>query len=265
MEKSVITYLLVEDEEKECKDYRRYSALHEEFICLDMVDNVDDAIDRTRKLRPQAVILDLQLNESDGEDYLVRINKLNLKDTERPYILVLTNNTVLEDYAEVTRLGARRVICKAGSRYQNEQRGGPQFVYEFLLQKRHLFGVKLNPARTLPVPYETKEEMCERIKEFCYEYGAGRNSHYTDYTAHTIAAIKTHGKGTFILKSLIQETVCPDFNGVDEHAIYVGVRFCIEHMWDSGLQREYEERYYTSAEKGGPKPMDLLIYLAEQF
>lgn len=260
-----MTYLLVEDEEEVRETFQEYNAEHPELICLGVADSVEDALEKTLRLRPQAVILDLQLIESNGEDYLVRLKKMRLK--EPPCVLVLTNIKEGTTHAQIGDYGASRIICKGERRYLRE---GPKFVFDVLWTKHPYFKVKLNMERPLPIPEkpETIEETRERVRGLCLEYSDKQRGKGMDYFIHLVAAIIAGKNKKYVVKNILEDVVSKEFDGADEHTLYVGVGNYTTYLWDNpgkrGLKEEYEQWFNVSMGKGMPPLTNLIPFFIKQ-
>jgi len=88
--------LLVEDENQHRLDYKDYiqtlSPTLGYPISFYMAEGESKALSLVQKFNFDAIILDLELQESDGDgiSFLKKLNRLNLPD--KPYIVVATNN-----------------------------------------------------------------------------------------------------------------------------------------------------------------------------
>jgi|SRR5919206_1349236 DNA-binding NarL/FixJ family response regulator len=103
-----ISLVLVDDHPLLLQGLVQLLGLDAEFVVLATCSTPAEALDRCATLRPDVLILDLQLREGDGFTVL---RELGQKDA--PAVIVLTATENEDDLLEVVRLGARGVLLKA--------------------------------------------------------------------------------------------------------------------------------------------------------
>ena len=96
-----ITILLIEDNEKDCNEFKAYISQRTDVKLVAITDSDIEGLDLIRKLTPDVVILDIELNSGSGHatsfPLLEQLNKL--KFTHKPKIVVNTvvsSNTVYD-------------------------------------------------------------------------------------------------------------------------------------------------------------------------
>lgn len=127
-----LTVLLIEDDEKACKEIDQYIDSCDDIYLAAITNNSKEALELTKYHLPDAVILDLELHHGGGNglSYLQELSKLNL--THAPYVLITTNNSSTITYEHARKLGADFILAKYESEYS------AQYVVEFLRMMQDL-------------------------------------------------------------------------------------------------------------------------------
>lgn len=265
MNRKVMTFLLVEDDRVEQEKFKAYLAQHPELLCLGIAETAAEALELTLALRPQAVILDIELRESSGFEYVEQLNARNLK--ERPAVMALTNITGDATRKSMEAKGTEGLITKSDSRYL---RAGVRYVFDRLWELEPFFAVRPDAAGRLPGmdAQESAEARWQRVENYCELRGAAPVNKQTSYVVATVVRLMEHPQGNFTLKELLLEAgLCERF-GRDCHTITQGMRECLTNMWDRGgelsLREEYAAKHPVDAAKGMPDLKRVLLYMADR-
>ena len=126
MEKE-IKVLLLEDDTALCESFVKCFEDMEGIVLSSVTNSVQKALEDIRNLRPDAVILDLELHlgQGDGLTFLSKLGKM--KEIDKPYVLVNTNNSSQITYEIVRNLGADYVF------YKHTLGNTPEMIAEFLI------------------------------------------------------------------------------------------------------------------------------------
>lgn len=91
MSKKNISVLLIEDDLTECKIYKDITKNREDINIVSITNSSIKAIEDVKKYTPNAIILDLELNDGEGSgfDFIERFKELKFKSI--PEIVVTTN------------------------------------------------------------------------------------------------------------------------------------------------------------------------------
>lgn len=116
-----LAILLVEDDKDECKQIETYINETEDLTLVGTTDNEYEAIEITKNMLPDTLILDLELHNGTGNgiSYLRQLRDMNFQN--RPYILITTNNTSAVTYACARDLGADFILYKHQPDYSAEK------------------------------------------------------------------------------------------------------------------------------------------------
>ena len=104
--------LLVEDEKELCEEFRRRMENTEGLKLIASTDSASQALELVRGMRPDVVILDLELHmgEGNGITFLSKLGKQ--KGVKLPCVIVNTNNSSQITRSIVRDLGADFVMSK---------------------------------------------------------------------------------------------------------------------------------------------------------
>lgn len=113
-----LNILLIEDDPDTCKKFAEYIDIKNEVALTGVTNNSYRAIELVKEGAPDAVILDLELNEGQGNGlmFLQELEALSLPF--KPYILVTTNNSSSTTYHFARKTGADFIMSK----YQHSYR-----------------------------------------------------------------------------------------------------------------------------------------------
>ena len=116
-----LSILLVEDDKDECKQIENFINEYEDLTLIGTTDSEYEAIEITKNMLPDALILDLELHygAGNGISYLRQLRDMNFQN--RPYILITTNNTSAITYACARDLGADFILFKHQPDYSAEK------------------------------------------------------------------------------------------------------------------------------------------------
>jgi DNA-binding NarL/FixJ family response regulator len=152
-----LNILLIEDDTSACKRFTEYVDLTENISIIAITNNSFRALELVKEHLPDAVILDLELNQGKGNGllFLQDLNQLDIPF--KPFILVTTNNssTMTSDYAR--QLGADFIMSKHQDDYSEKS------AIDFLEMMR---GIIQNNIQKKQPDYETTESASQREKRF---------------------------------------------------------------------------------------------------
>lgn len=91
MEKKVMKLLLIEDDLNECNKFKELAKIKEEIEFIGITNSAEEGIKYVKRFMPEAIILDLELNNGKGSgfEFLEELRKLKL--TINPKVIVTTN------------------------------------------------------------------------------------------------------------------------------------------------------------------------------
>lgn len=115
-----LNILLIEDDTLVCKHFAEYVDVTPDIAIIGVTNNSYRALELIEEHLPDAIILDLELNQGKGNglQFLQDLNKLSLPF--KPYILITTNNSSTVTYELARQLGADFIMSKHQEDYSEK-------------------------------------------------------------------------------------------------------------------------------------------------
>lgn len=158
--KQELNILLVEDDLDTCKKFKEYVDLTPDIELIEITNNSYRAVELTKECLPDAIILDLELNEGSGNGLLFLQDLKNASLSFKPYILITTNNSSSTTYEFARQLGADFIMSKHQRDYSEKN------VVEFLrMMKEGILGRHSNQpsdSHSDP-PAEPSQKLLQRL------------------------------------------------------------------------------------------------------
>lgn len=210
--------LIVEDDRKLNEGIKL--TLRNEYICTQAF-SIRSAGEALKKEQPDLILLDVNLPDGDGFEFLTEIRK-----TSKVPVILLTVNKMEMDIVTGLELGANDYITKPFS----------------LMVLRARIGVQLRG--------EPGEEERYRIGEFCFdfykmEFRNGNDGIELSKTEQRLLRCLLENRGRNVSRSsLIDQVWQGDTEFVDEHALTVAVNRLRNKLGDNPNQPEYIKTVY---------------------
>lgn len=113
--------LLIEDDPDTCRNFAEYIDTKSEVVLTGITNNSYRAIDLVKEGVPDAVILDLELNEGQGNGLMFLQELETLSLPFKPYVLVTTNNSSATTYHFARKTGADFIMSKHQEDYSEKR------------------------------------------------------------------------------------------------------------------------------------------------
>lgn len=115
-----LTVILIEDDPNTCEKFKEYVDMVTDVLLIETTNNSYRAVELVKELLPDTVILDLELNEGQGNGlmFLQELKKLSLPFT--PYILITTNNSSNTTHEFCRQMGADFIMSKHQDDYSEK-------------------------------------------------------------------------------------------------------------------------------------------------
>ncbi len=123
-----IRLLIVEDEPEDCLAFQEYLKNIEEIDLIGQTDSACQALEQIKDNQPDAIILDLELEEGNGIDMLYNIRELSLP--YEPYI-VMTTNTTYQPTLQIARDHGVGYVCS-----KQKKNYGPADAIQMILRAK---------------------------------------------------------------------------------------------------------------------------------
>ncbi len=175
-----LNVILVDDDRELCDEISKCIEETDGLELLATTDSSDEALEYVRHLRPDAVILDLELHQGGGNGivFLTKLSKLT--DIKRPFVLVNTHNSSSTTHEIVRKLGADFVM------YKHQEGYCAQEVADFLLAVRAGKGDDSLCQPSLQQSREQSETLRSRILAELNNIGISPRSRGYNYLADAI-------------------------------------------------------------------------------
>ncbi len=148
---------LIEDDPIICEATKKYITSSNDFCLVSITDNSEQAFKDIIHYNPDAIILDLELNETGagGLNVLRMIKEQNLHPV--PFIVVVTNNPSDTIRANAHNNGADFFLSKSAPDYS------PEKVIDFLNQMKDSVQTKKNLSAAISATIESPQQQQQRI------------------------------------------------------------------------------------------------------
>lgn len=262
--------LLVEDDEKEVHRFQACFNKEADVKLIATTAGSTEALSLVQKMVPDVVLLDLELEEGDGIEFLYELEELSLP--RRPFILVITWTTVRSVLQNAIDHGVGHIQPKSDAKYESE---GPELVLRYLRRMRPYFRFddkpELTPVEPEDAPLHLEDEAAEAVywkSEISAALGqigitSGSMSH--EYLTESIFHAARQPRLLIDMTNDIYPALEKLFNK-DRRAIEISMRRCIETTWKKAdvmaLRKYYKQAY--SPEKGKPELHEFISYYANQ-
>ncbi len=254
-----ITILLVEDDENDCLNMKNYIDSREDVKLVDIVNSPEKAIESIKTYIPDAIILDIELNNGEGSglEVLSAIKTMNLD--VKPIIVITTNISSKTVYMYAHENGVDLIFHKLKDDYCADL-----VIRNILLLDDMAINKKLedkNNSNKLENLNEYRNRISERIN---------RELDLIGISSHLIGRTYVHDAILYIIEDR------PDKENVFLHlakkykkgnsTIGRSIQTAIEHAWRKSSIDDLE-KYYTTAvnyNTGVPTPTELIYYYVDK-
>jgi DNA-binding NarL/FixJ family response regulator len=252
-----LSILLVEDDKVACGVFAGYIEDLEDVILAGVTNNSEKAIDYVKDYLPDALILDLELNEGSGHGLQVLQGLKDLRLAFAPYILVTTNNTSAITYDAARGLGADFIMSKHQSGYT--ERGAVEFLRTMasvIMSRRQ----KAAETKVIEETFEQKEKrMARRISAELNAIGISPKMAGFQYILDGIW-ITIRQPGPHLYRALAEKY------GKTESSVERAMYNALNKAWNKSDIEELA-RHYTAkihSEKGAPTLLEFVYFYANK-
>lgn len=257
-----IRILLVENEDEDIKTFANCLKATSGVELIGIARGSTEAFDMTIRLRPNAVILDLELGEGNGLEYLYRLKAIPAQET--PFVVVITGLTNPITLQEVRANGAGFIFVKTITNFH------PSQVTDFLRRTSKFFmGQQPYGAyrRSMTgaegaVDPDVIQRMFETDLENLHIKLSSKGGRYL---LQCILLIHQQPELIDSLISVVYPLVAEQ-NGTEWKNVERNVRSCIESAWNSADSADLRQ-YYTgpiTSKQGKPTSKEFISYCARR-
>ncbi len=249
------TILLIEDDAEDCKYMKNYIDTREDVKLVGISNSPIKAIEQIKVYMPDAIILDIELNDGEGSglEVLEQIKLINLD--VKPVIIITTNIASKTVYTYAHKNGADLIFHKLKKDYSPEL-----VIKNLLILTNTLVNSNLN-TRKIETISDRRNKVSDRIN---------RELNLIGISSHLIGRKYIHDAILYILENNNEkENVFLHLAKVykkGNSTIGRSIQTAIEHAWRKSSIEDLE-RYYTAAvnyNTGVPTPTELIYYYVEK-
>ena len=249
-----LNVLIVEDDENDCKALAKEVNANADKLCLaGVLKSSNDALAFIRNQKPDAVILDLELQQGsgDGMDLLDKLRSTVL--CPKPYIVVNTNSA-----SKVTRSSAKKM--GADYEFAKWQKGySPQMVIEHLLRvMSEILGCEEVPPAPLTEQL-LESKMRDFVQDTFNKLGLRvKNKGYNYLVEAVILAAKGENQNW---GKIIGEKF-----GTSEDSVNHAMQYAIDNTWKNGDINNLQKYYPVPLreDKDAPTVNELVFYYKQK-
>ena len=252
-----LNIILIEDDRDACERFIEYTYAIEEISITATTNNSYHALEMVKELLPDAIILDLELNEGQGNGllFLQCLEKLDIP--YKPYILITTYNSSSVTYDYARQFGADFIMSKYQTDYSEQN------VIEFLKMMKdtiqHNIKKTSNHYVTVESPQQREQYLRKRINFELDHIGISPKAVGYQYLTEAILLIINEQK-----KNLC--TTIAQKYGKSDPSVERAMQNAINKAWRSNDIDDLMN-YYTArinSEKGVPTLTEFIYYYANK-
>lgn len=250
-----ITVLLVEDDLEDCILMKNYINSREEVKLIGITDSTNNALEYLKTHMPDAVILDIELNNGKGSGLEILDKMKRLKLRLKPVIIVTTNISSKTVYSYAHESGADLIFHKLKDDYS------PELVIDniLLLSKvKHIDKINRDELKT---ENDYKDRASTIINRELDLIGMSHRLTGRKYIHDAIIYILENteqNENVFLHLAKIYKK--------GNSTIGRSIQIAIEHAWRNTAIDDLE-KYYTANvnhNTGVPTPMGLIYYYVDK-
>lgn len=255
-----IEILLVEDDLIICEEMTEEIANSDDMLLVATTNNSNTAINYIKDYMPDAVILDLELHEGEGNglNVLQEIRSLDL--TKIPYILITTNNSSTTTHEIARSLGADFIMSKHQENYSTKS------VLDFLRIIRPAMKNVHKKSNTFQnnaseTPEQHNRRITRRIMTELNHVGINPKSKGYTYLIDAISIITKEKQSTQNITHLIADKYKSSPLNVER-----AMQNAINRAWKSSSIDDLLNHYTAkiNSEKGMPTITEFICYYANK-
>ena len=114
------TFIVVEDEDYICDQYRLQVEDHDNLYLIGTTNNAPDAVGMVKEFTPDAVVLDIELNQGNGDGFSFLDDVRESCIGKKPLIIVVTNLVSSLIHSRIHEKGGDYIITKSKPDYSIE-------------------------------------------------------------------------------------------------------------------------------------------------
>lgn len=252
--------VMIEDNQFEVERFTRYCAGAADVELIAATGSMREGLALVEEHCPDAVILDIQLEEGNGLDFVYELKDLDLPNS--PYIIVTTNISNEATQKSLMDQGAGFVQLKTQPGYHER---GPEMVIGFLRRMRPYLAAGQTGAPREECGDQADEHGRARITQMLGMIGCRPNTLSSHYLVEAILVESKQKNGLVDMENVIYPELIRRFR-CTKKALERAMRYRIERIWRKTDVRILEKYYtqYIDPERGKPLLREFISYYANQ-
>lgn len=262
MENKPMSFILIEDSESECLNYKNYFMSRDDIKLVAVSNSSEQGIEDVKTYLPEAVILDIELNAGKGSGitFLEDLRKLPLD--VKPLIAVTTHIYDDNTYNYLHRNGANFVVYKLKEDYS------PKLVVEDLLAMRRAHcsfnSVQSNRSSNVESIAERRERISNRINIELDKFSMRSNLKGREYIHDAILYEIMEDEKKYNMTAF--QYIAQKNNVKSPSNIGNNIQTAIEHSWNKLAPDELKNLYTMKIDYRTciPNPTEFIYYLVSK-
>lgn len=257
--KEELSVLLVEDDTYVCQQFIELVDTYDDIKLVGITNNAFKALDYIRDILPDAVILDLELNNGCGSGLDLLRGLKTLMITDYPYILITTNNSSAITYEAARQLGADYIMSKHQEGYSEKNPLDFLRMLSSTIKSKKSFKANTGSVPLPQSPAVFEKSLKRRIMSELDLIGINQKSVGHKYLVDAILSTINEPKPN------ISTTIGKKY-GKTESSVERAMQNAINRTWATSDINDLL-RYYTakiSSTKGVPTLTEFIFYYANK-
>lgn len=253
-----IGLLVLEDDERVIHQYEQLSKRYPLVKYLGSTNSASKALDMCRKLNPNSIVVDLELQQGEGTgfDFLKNLKDISL--SSKPYIIVVTNNISSSTHKMARSLGADFIITKNQKDYSAKM---VLDLFRTYNETYHCYDDELydNSKHKIEAAIEYRTKLKARISEELDLIGISPKVKGRKYLRDAIEM--TCDKERPNLSAIIAKSY-----SVSTASVERAMQGAINRAWNTTDTETLEKQYtaYINPERGYPTATEFIFYYADK-
>ena len=252
----LVTVLLIEDDKKDCIDMKNYINSREDIRLVDIVSSPNKAINSIKTYLPDAIILDIELNNGEGSGLEVLDAIKSIHMDFKPIIIITTNISSKLVYTYAHENGVDMIFHKLKDDYS------PELIVRNILL---LSGIKSSEKLANNIEVESPNDYRNRISE-----RINRELDLIGISSHLVGRKYIHDSILYIIEEHEENEnvflyLAKKYKKGNS-TIGRSIQTAIEHAWRKSSIEDLQ-KYYTAVvnyNTGVPTPTELIYYYVDK-
>ncbi len=254
--KRPITVLLIEDDKTDCINMKNYINTRDDVKLINIVNSPEKAIESIKTYIPDAIILDIELNNGEGSGLEILEKLKSLKLDFKPIIVITTNISSKTVYTYAHENGVDMIFHKLKEDYS------PDLVIRNIVL---LSKIKTNEKLENDIEKQSEGEYRERISE-----RINRELDLIGISSHLVGRKYIHDVIMYLLDEKEEKENAFIYLAKKykkgNSTIGRSIQTAIEHAWRKSSIEDLQ-KYYTAVvnyNTGVPKPTEFIYYYVDK-